>query len=89
MPITIPLSLVYGCIIYFRNLFYDLGWFTTEDFKLPIISVGNITTGGSGKTSLVMYLANLLIKSGKKPGIVSRGYRRKYQGFRERCLKLY
>jgi len=71
---------VYGCIIYLRNLFYDLGWFTTEDFKLPIISVGNITTGGSGKTPLVMYLANLLIKNGKNPGIVSRGYGRKSQG---------
>jgi tetraacyldisaccharide 4'-kinase len=57
-----------------------LGWFTTEDFKLPIISVGNITTGGSGKTPLVMYLANLLIKNGKNPGIVSRGYGRKSQG---------
>ena len=79
-PITIPLSLVYGCIIYLRNLFYDLGWFTTEDFKLPIISVGNITTGGSGKTPLVMYLANLLIKNGKNPGIVSRGYGRKSKG---------
>ncbi len=79
-PITIPLSLVYGCIIYLRNLLYDLGWFTTEDFKLPIISVGNITTGGSGKTPLVMYLANLLIKNGKNPGIVSRGYGRKSKG---------
>jgi len=79
-PITIPLSLVYGCIIYLRNLFYDLGWFTIEDFKLPIISVGNISTGGSGKTPLVMYLANLLIKNGKNPGIVSRGYGRKSQG---------
>ena len=71
---------MYGCIIYLRNLFYDLGWFTTEDFKLPIISVGNITTGGSGKTPLVMYLVNLLIKNGKNPGIVSRGYGRKSQG---------
>ena len=79
-PITIPLSLVYGCIIYLRNLLYDLGWFATEDFKLPIISVGNITTGGSGKTPLVMYLANLLIKNGKNPGIVSRGYGRKSKG---------
>lgn len=79
-PITIPLSLVYGCIIYLRNLFYDYGWFTTEEFKLPIISVGNITTGGSGKTPLVMYLANLLIKNGKNPSIVSRGYGRKSQG---------
>jgi len=42
--------------------------------------VGNITTGGSGKTPLVMYLANLLIKNGKNPGIVSRGYGRKSQG---------
>ena len=79
-PITIPLSLVYGYIIYLRNVFYDLGWFAAKDFKQPVISVGNITTGGSGKTPLVMYLANLLIKNGKTPGIVSRGYGRKSQG---------
>ena len=42
--------------------------------------MGNITAGGSGKTPLVMYLANLLIKNGKNPGIVSRGYGRKSQG---------
>ncbi len=67
-------------MIYLRNQFYDLGWFATEDFKLPVISVGNITTGGSGKTPLVIYLANLLIKNGKNPGIVSRGYGRKSKG---------
>jgi len=57
-----------------------LGWCSAKDFKLPIISVGNITIGGSGKTPLVIYLAKFLLKNGKTPGIVSRGYGRKSKG---------
>ena len=79
-PFTCPLSLVYGIIIWIRNKLYDLGWIASFSFDIPIISVGNITTGGSGKTPLVMYLADLLQKNGKNPGIVSRGYGRKSQG---------
>ena len=79
-PITFPLSLVYGSIIWIRNKLYDREWFSLSAFDVPIISVGNITTGGSGKTPLVMYLADLLKKNGKYPGIVSRGYGRNSQG---------
>ena len=79
-PFTFPLSLVYGSIIWIRNKLYDLNWISSAAFDIPIISVGNITTGGSGKTPLVMYLADLLQKNGKNPGIVSRGYGRKSQG---------
>ena len=79
-PITFPLSLVYGSIIWIRNKLYDREWFSLSAFDVPIISVGNITTGGSGKTPLVMYLADLLQQNGKNPGIVSRGYGRKSQG---------
>ncbi len=75
-PITIPLSLVYGYIIYLRNLFYDLGWFAAKDFKLPVISVGNITTGGSGKTPVAKFIAELLRDAGEYPAILSRGYGR-------------
>ena len=77
---TFPLSLVYGSIIWIRNKLYDCEWFSLSAFNVPIISVGNITTGGSGKTPLVMYLADLLQQNGKNPGIVSRGYGRKSQG---------
>ena len=79
-PLTFPLSLVYGSIIWIRNKLYDCEWFSLSAFDVPIISVGNITTGGSGKTPLVMYLADLLQQNGKNPGIVSRGYGRKSQG---------
>ena len=79
-PFTFPLSLVYGSIIWIRNKLYDLDWVSSSAFDIPIISVGNITTGGSGKTPLVMYLADLLKKNGKNPGIVSRGYWRKSKG---------
>ena len=80
IPFTFPLSLVYGSIIWIRNKLYDLDWVPSSAFDIPIISVGNITTGGSGKTPLVMYLADLLQQNGKNPGIVSRGYGRKSQG---------
>ena len=79
-PFTFPLSLVYGSIIWIRNKLYDCEWFSLSAFDVPIISVGNITTGGSGKTPLVMSLASLLKTKGRNPGIVSRGYGRKSQG---------
>ena len=79
-PLLIPMSWLYGCIIWIRNQFYNLGWIKTTSFDEPVISVGNITTGGTGKTPLVIYLAQLLLKNGKKPGIISRGYGRKSQG---------
>ena len=74
------MSWLYGCTIWVRNKFYNFGWIKTTSFDKPIISVGNITSGGTGKTPLVIYLAQLLLKNGKKPGIISRGYRRKSCG---------
>jgi tetraacyldisaccharide 4'-kinase len=59
-PILFPLSLVYGLIIYIRNRFYDYGIFKSTSFNIPIISIGNITVGGTGKTPHVEYLADLL-----------------------------
>ena len=74
------MSWLYGCTIWVRNQFYNFGWIKTTSFDKPVISVGNITSGGTGKTPLVIYLAQLLLKNGKKPGIISRGYGRKSQG---------
>ncbi|MBC8256471.1 MAG: tetraacyldisaccharide 4'-kinase [Candidatus Marinimicrobia bacterium] len=79
-PILIPLSWMYGLVIWVRNLLYDKGWIKSSNFNKPIISVGNITTGGTGKTPLVIYLAELLKKNGMNPGIISRGYGRTSQG---------
>ena len=79
-PFLIPISWLYDCVTFIRNQIYNWRLINIKYFDKPIISVGNITTGGSGKTPLVIYLTQLLIKSGKKPGIVSRGYRRKSHG---------
>jgi len=79
-PILFPLSLVYGLIIYIRNRFYDYGIFKSTSFNIPIISIGNITVGGTGKTPHVEYLADLL-KSEFKVATLSRGYKRKTKGF--------
>lgn len=68
------LSLLYGGIIRLRNRMYDLGFFKTEKLGCRVISVGNITVGGTGKTPMVIMLANLLKERGYRPTVLSRGY---------------
>ena len=80
LPILIFLSWLYGLIIWVRNCLYNIGLFRSTSFDIPIISIGNITTGGTGKTPMVIYLTRLLEKNGYKPGIVSRGYGRNSRG---------
>lgn len=58
-----------------RNLAYDRGWKPTRSVAVPIISLGNITTGGTGKTPIAAFLAERLQAQGVRPAIVSRGYR--------------
>jgi len=70
-----PISLLYLCGAKFHKLLYLLRLKKTYFFEVPVIVVGNITVGGTGKTPLVIKLANLLLDQGCKPGIVSRGYR--------------
>ncbi len=75
-----PISIIYAIITGIRNFFYDMGIISAVKFSIPVISVGNITTGGSGKTPMTMLLANEAKTRGYKPGIVSRGYGRKSTG---------
>lgn len=75
-----PVSLLYGMVVFFRNLLYDFNILSTTEFKIPIISVGNITVGGTGKTPHIEYLITLL-KDDYKLATLSRGYKRKSKGF--------
>lgn len=75
-----PFSILYGSIMHMRNKFYDKGIFSSKEFDLPVIAVGNISTGGTGKSPMVEYLVNLL-KKDNKVATLSRGYKRKSSGF--------
>lgn len=77
----LPLSLVYGAVVFVRNWFFDIGLLPVTKVAVPVISVGNILVGGTGKTPLVEYLARLLQQHGKKVAIISRGYRRTTKGY--------
>ncbi|MGD1006165.1 MAG: tetraacyldisaccharide 4'-kinase [Ignavibacteriaceae bacterium] len=79
--ILYPLVPVYAVLMEIRNWFFDKKVFKSKKVNAKIISVGNITVGGSGKTPLVIYLSNLLKKEGRKVGVLSRGYGRKSKGY--------
>lgn len=69
-----PLSLMFAAVAALRRLGYRLGLLRTQRFPVPVLVVGNITVGGTGKTPLVIWLAAYLRRHGWRPGIVSRGY---------------
>jgi len=69
-----PLSMLYYGVVSLRRKLYQLFAKQTTRFSVPVIVIGNITVGGSGKTPLLIELANFLQKKGWRPGIISRGY---------------
>ena len=69
-----PASLLFGAVVFCRRLFFKLGIFKSHKAGVPVIVVGNLTAGGSGKTPLVLGIVEILREHGWKPGIVSRGY---------------
>ena len=71
-----PAEVAYGAAVRIRNLLYDRGWLKSRRAGLPVISVGNITAGGTGKTPFVAALARFLVARGHSPAILSRGYGR-------------
>jgi tetraacyldisaccharide 4'-kinase len=79
-PALLPLSFLYFVIVQARNLLFDLRILRSTRFKLPVIAVGNITVGGTGKTPHVEYLIRLL-KDDYKVAVLSRGYKRKTKDF--------
>ena len=76
----LPLSWFYGAGVKFRNFLFDVGILKTRTYQVPVISVGNITVGGTGKTPHVEYLIRLLRKK-VNVAVLSRGYKRKSRGF--------
>lgn len=78
--ILYPLSLLYGFIITIRNRCFDLGILTSESFDVPIIAVGNLNVGGTGKSPMIEYLIRNF-GSDYKTAVLSRGYSRKTKGF--------
>jgi len=78
--ILFPVSILYGLIIFVRNLFFDWGLSDSQKFNIPVISIGNLVAGGTGKTPMTGYLVNLL-KNDRKLATLSRGYGRKTKGF--------
>ena len=69
-----PFELGYRGIVATRGWLYDTGLFRSEEFSAPVLSVGNLSVGGTGKTPVSAWLASRLAEKGAKPGVVLRGY---------------
>jgi tetraacyldisaccharide 4'-kinase len=78
--ILFPVSFIYGIITFIRNVLYDIHIFRVNNFSVPVISVGNLSVGGTGKTPHVELLARFL-KEKYITAVLSRGYKRKTKGF--------
>lgn len=75
-----PFSVLYGLVTSIRNFLFDKGIFKSMSFELPVIAVGNLSVGGTGKTPQIEYLIRLLSEN-YKIATLSRGYKRKSEGF--------
>jgi tetraacyldisaccharide 4'-kinase len=75
-----PFALIYKAIIQLRNTLFDRNIFKTWKAPIPVVSIGNITLGGTGKTPLVDWIVKYYLSIGVKPAIISRGYRRESKG---------
>jgi len=78
--ILYPFALIYGGITWVRNFFYNARILKSQTYDLPVICVGNLNTGGTGKSPMIEYLLNLLLKE-FRAATLSRGYKRKTKGF--------
>lgn len=80
--LLLPFSLVYGVAVWLRNCLYNWGWLKQTGFDVPVIVVGNLAVGGTGKTPMTEYLIHLLAAN-YRIATLSRGYGRSTRGFRE------
>src|SRR3970040_36925 len=79
--LLLPLMPVYAVIIAFRNLLFNKKILKSKQVNAKVISIGNISIGGSGKTPVVIYLTDLLKRNGINVGVLSRGYGRISNGY--------
>ncbi len=75
-----PFALIYGALVWLRNRMYDAKFFSSIEFSVPVITVGNLSTGGTGKTPHVEYLVRQM-EYQYQAATMSRGYKRHTQGF--------
>lgn len=80
-----PFSILYGIVVIIRNKLFDWGILKTSTFQIPVIAIGNITVGGTGKTPHTEFLIRLISPT-QKLAVLSRGYGRKTRGFAEVTL---
>ena len=78
--LLLPFAWIYAGIMAFRNWLYDMGWKRAETFAVPLLNVGNLRVGGTGKTPHVVWLVEELLRQGHRPAILSRGYGRRTKG---------
>ncbi|MGC8859265.1 MAG: tetraacyldisaccharide 4'-kinase [Ignavibacteria bacterium] len=78
--LLLPFSGIYYLIVLIRNFLFDKRFINSYCASLPVVSIGNITTGGSGKTPLIIFLAKYFISQNKSVAIIARGYKRKTKG---------
>lgn len=79
--ILFPIAAIYWLVVFVRNRLYDLGFFSSEKGELPTVVIGNLVTGGSGKTPHAEFVIRML-NEGRRVAFLSRGYRRSTSGFR-------
>ena len=79
-PALTPLAWLYGCVVRLRNRLFDWHVLPSEQFPVPVICIGNLAVGGTGKTPHTEYLAGML-QGKRRVAVLSRGYKRRSRGF--------